>query len=67
MANNRLYIFDSDKNEFILLARSTTGPWRSVAGDEALDKWFEERDMNAAYGAVATPTELQLVTEYDIP
>ena len=63
MANNRLYIVDTETDEFFMLCRSLGGGWGifdSEIGDE-LDKWLKDRDDKAQLGGKYT--KLILVTE----
>lgn len=70
MANNRLYIVDTESGERILLAKSNgRGWWIWYGKDKAerldqLSNWLELRDRRASYGNTdKSPSKLRLVTE----
>lgn len=72
MANNRLYIVDTETNEYILLAKSNgDGWWVWYAEDKAervdiLTTWLELRDLSASYGNTdSKPSRLTLMAEND--
>ena len=65
MANNRLYLLDTEENECFLLAKGW-GTWALwPLGAIYLGKWLDNRDFGAATGV--KPTVLKLVTEDDLP
>ena len=66
MANNRLYIIDTETKEEILLAKSFGSGWDVRCTIEQLNEWLEERDLDAAYGNTGElPTTLKLMCEND--
>ncbi len=63
MANNRLYIVDTDTGESFMLCKSIGNEWgvfNSEMGEE-LDMWLKGRDEKASYGG--DYTKFKLVTE----
>lgn len=51
MANNRLYIYDDETGERILLAKSFGNGWALWGNfQKEFNKWAESRDVNASYG-----------------
>ena len=64
MANNRLYILDTETGEKILLAKSMGRGWE--AQDNIMCEWLSGRDLNASYGnCLDGNTELKLICEND--
>lgn len=63
MANNRLYILDTETNECIMLAKGFA-MWGCTTTEADLDRWFEARDMGAAQDCC--PTKLKLITEDEL-
>ena len=64
MANNRLYIRDSETGDHILLAKSFGHGWDVRLEEESLGRWLQQRDIEASYGNTGDlPTKLELVTE----
>ena len=66
MADNRLFIIDTETGEKFCLCKSYSTGWYvknpASLGDE-LTEWLDMRDIDAAYGTGDTQTELILVTE----
>lgn len=62
MANNRLYIEDTETGERHLLAKGFGSLWSLAGGDEKLHDWLNtgDRDRTASESG---PTKLRLVTE----
>lgn len=64
MANNRLYLKDTETGEQILVAKSFGDGWTWRASANELIQWLRERDMGASYGITDDqPTRLKLETE----
>ena len=64
MANNRLYIKDTETGESILVAKSFGDGWDWRAEREELTNWLINRDW-AGQDVGAELTALKLITEYD--
>ena len=61
MANNRLYLYDKNTNESIMLAKGLGGGWYTIDGfEEALNEWFNRNDLDGSYG---NKSSLVLLTE----
>lgn len=68
MANNRLYILDTETGEKFLLAKSMGDGWYIWSDPESFEdsfeNWMEGRDIAASYGVLdMKPTKLKLITE----
>lgn len=65
MANNVLYIVDTEKREVLKIAKGfSNGHWSLYdQTTEVLDKWLEDRDWDATNGD--PQTHLKLMTEND--
>jgi hypothetical protein len=70
MANNRLFIVDTETGERIMLAKSNGDGWWIWYGEDQasrideLTAWLQLRDLNASYGNTdCQPSKLKLVTE----
>ncbi len=63
MANNRLYILDTETNECIMLAKGFA-MWGCTTTEKDLDEWFDCRDMGSAQGG--DTTNLKLITEDEL-
>jgi hypothetical protein len=64
MANNRLYIRDTQTGEKLLLAKSFGNGW--ALWESSVDKfeeWCASRDVQASYTNTGGPTMLELITE----
>jgi hypothetical protein len=63
MANNRLYLRDSETGEEIILAigRMDESDWDWVRSAEEMNAWLEDRDLISVLGS--GPTKLVLVSE----
>ena len=66
MSNNRLYLYDPESNEAIMLAKGYGNGWTMHATDDGIDDFLEGRDFPAAVDS-DKPTKLQLRTEADLP
>jgi hypothetical protein len=66
LANNRLYILDTETGEHILIAKAFGPPWDIRATLEQIQEFLDGRDV-AACCSSDHPTKLKLVTEADIP
>lgn len=75
MANNRLFIVDTETGEQIMLAKSSGDGWwvwykddeGKAARIDELTEWLQHRDLQASYGNTnAKPSRLRLVTENEI-
>ena len=66
MADNRLFIIDTETGEKFCLCKSMSDGWyvkdATSLGDD-LTEWLDMRDIDAAYGTGDTQTKLILVTE----
>jgi hypothetical protein len=74
MANNRLFIVDTETGEEIMLAKSNGDGWWVWYGEDKagrideLTAWLQLRDLQASYGNTnAEPSKLRLVTENEMP
>lgn len=65
MANNRLWIEDTETRERILLAKSLGGGWDVRLDADELARWLDLRDTYAAFGSAQGKTTLRLVAEND--
>lgn len=79
MANNRLYLVDTETGERQVLFKSGGEGWYVSADTDEIERWLTGRDIPCAvagvvYAATATPgetaprvlpTRLQLRTEYE--
>lgn len=75
MANNKLYIVDTETGDRVLLAKSMGDGWYIWTGAsddskdseriECLTNWLDSRDLEVSYGNVFTPkkTNLRLMCE----
>ncbi len=65
MANNRLYILDTETGEKVMIAKSMGRGWQSK--DVFLEEWFSGRDLEASCGNCYeySNTKLKLVCEND--
>jgi hypothetical protein len=65
MANNRLYILDTESGEHIMLAKGFGNGWSIRKSAEELEHWIEQgaRDLAASESG---STKLKLVTEDDL-
>ncbi len=70
MANNRLFIMDTETGDIIMLAKSMGVGWYTRGGiEQRLDDFFDEdgdRDQGASYGAGGI-SRLVIRTEGEIP
>jgi hypothetical protein len=64
MANNRLYIQDTETNESILVAKSFGDGWEWRVDPDELTNWLMNRDW-AGQDVGAELTALKFITEYD--
>lgn len=62
MANNRLYLEDTETGDRILLAKGW-GFWQWHPDAEDLTEWLRNRDIASACGPDGTDTWLRLVTD----
>jgi hypothetical protein len=63
MADNRLYIVDTETGEEIMVAKSPgQHGWLWMKTDKELDQWLDSRDMAAVYAQGAS--KLTLKTEW---
>jgi len=65
MANNRLFIVDTETGEQKLLCKTFGSGWYEWQVPGALTEWLEERDVAASYGNCDSPTKLRLGAEND--
>jgi len=65
MANNRLYLRDTESGEIFLLAKSMGTGWYFCQTDERVNSFFEMRDMGASYGDCYVKSTLELFAEND--
>ena len=65
MANNRLFLVDSEDGSAVLLATSDGERWRVFGSPEKLQQFLDEVTDRAALGPNTGGTSLQLVTELD--
>ncbi len=63
MANNRLYLIDTETNEKILLCKSF-GQWFLYPTEEVLNNWLKDRDIASTTDKY--PTKLILKIENEI-
>jgi hypothetical protein len=62
MANNRLYVYDTQTDEYCLLAKTFGSGWIIQEGlQESLGKWLEGRDLCSCGFANKNQTSLVLV------
>ena len=70
MANNRIFIVDTETGDIIMLAKSMGAGWYTRGGiEERLDDFFDEngdRDQGASHGAGGL-SRLVIRTESEIP
>lgn len=75
MANNRLYLVDTETYEWIMLAKGWASGWQ-YWNETPLEEFLEShnansepRDLNAAgaFGGLDSVTRLALFTEQDLP
>jgi hypothetical protein len=66
MANNRLYIEDTETGERLAVAKSFGPPWDWRVTMEEVQAWMEGRDI-ASTCDCSKPTKLRFVTEADEP
>ena len=68
MANNRLYIEDTDTGERILVAKSFGRAWDWRVDREQMNEWIDDmnglRDMAASFGSA--PSSFRFVTENEV-
>jgi hypothetical protein len=69
MANNRLYIEDTENGDIIMVAKSFGDGWSWRADADAINSWlnalnFGPRDMGASFGR--SPSCLRFVTENEV-
>lgn len=62
MANNRLYILDTETNEKLLLAKSFGARWSIRVNEDVFNNWMIERDIGALTSDSA-PSSLKLITD----
>lgn len=65
MANNRLFIVDTETGEEKLLCKTFGSGWYEWQEPGVLTEWLEERDIAASYGNGDSPTKLRLRAEND--
>lgn len=67
MATNRLYLYDPESGEKLMLAKSMANGWyfKDTLPDD-LAAWLEGKDIAASYGGTGS-TSLRLLTEGDLP
>ena len=67
MANNRLFIVDSETNEKFLLAKSMGMGWyiKNPEFVKDLGKWLAERDLGASHGDEITRLILRCEDDID--
>lgn len=64
MANNRLYIVDSQSGEELMVAKTFGEGWQWTKTPEEVTEWLFLRDQEVAYSnSNPSPTRLQLRTE----
>lgn len=69
MANNRLYIEDTETGELLMVAKSFGDGWHWRKSDDEINDWLEKkkRDFEATSGSTSgTWTTLRLVTEHEL-
>ncbi len=62
MANNRLYLLDTETGERILVAKGW-GVWHWLEDADRLTEWLKGRDPGPASGPDGAETNLKLVTD----
>jgi hypothetical protein len=65
MANNRLYLLDTETGEKIMIAKAFGPPWDIRITLEQLAEFLDGRDIQACCNS-DVPTSLKLVTERDV-
>jgi hypothetical protein len=63
MANNRLYIVDTETGDKFLLCKSF-GQWTMHPSSDEFDNWLKDRDIASTTGT--EPTKLVLKTENEL-
>jgi len=63
MANNLLYLVDTESGDRICLAKSFGHGWKVFHEPEKIDDWLECRDFDAAFGDASGKSRLTLVCE----
>lgn len=61
MANNRLYILDTETNEKLLLAKTFGDRWLLRIDSEIFYNWMKDRDIVCQTSN--EPSKLKLITE----
>lgn len=62
MANNRLYLEDTETGERLLVAKGW-GNWEWREDAEVITTWLRNRDIGSACGPDGSPTALRLITD----
>lgn len=65
MANNRLYLLDTEKNEYIMLAKGFAAGWELRVSHDDLTTFVE--DMRDFAASSHGPSKLRICTEHDLP
>ncbi len=63
MANNRLWIKNTETGEKLLLAKSFGHGWKLWDDAKGLAEWLDTADFGASFGNCSAPSVLVLVTE----
>lgn len=64
MANNRMYLYDNETNEAMMLAKSF-GTWTLWASEKDIQEFIDLRDFDSACNG--RPSKLSLKTEGELP
>lgn len=62
MANNRLYLIDTETGDRILVAKGWSH-WHWSVGPDDMTAWLSGRDIAASSGPDGAPSRLRLETE----
>lgn len=67
MADNRLYIVDTETNERFVLGKSMSNGWyiKDISFLQQFEDWMNLRDLSASYACDESPTKLISICEND--